>query len=495
MSLFLAALLLMPPTRPLAVSESPVTIRVLHFSDYHSHAHPFPVGEEPQAAGLARALAFLKPLAKDPKTLIVSGGDMLNRGSPAWSDKYGCIEWPWMNGIVSAMAYGNHDADYGAEAFDRCRKSVRFPILSANTLRESGQPFFLPHAVFTRSGMRIGIFAVAGPDFGRLIKNDALPEKNVRFEDPVEAARRVVKTLRESEKVNTVILIGHQHRVDDFELAAKVPGIDLILGTHSHVESGLEKIPGTETWTLSAGPYLTSLADVVLTFLRGKLVTVDAKLVRMSQDRKQDATVTREVLLLQRELNADPVFAHLFVPFGKLQEGLSIDGALTRTSPLGSVVTEAMRASTGAHVALTTASSIREPLPRGEIAEEQLRASLPYTNLIVTFEMTGAKLLELLGASLDRRGTDLFCQVAGLRFREEGNKDLDVLVLRDPRDPLAGMAPLSLTSLYRVAVTDFQARFAEPYRTLLSGLKATETGLSVRDEVKRVIARRRTPSE
>src|SRR5262249_24920694 len=109
------------------------TVTLIHFSDYHSHAVPFYSEGQADNAGIARVIAYLKPLADDPDTLIFSGGDTMNRGAPAWSDKYQCTEWGWWNGVVDAMAFGNHDADYGAEAFARCRAHISYPILSANT--------------------------------------------------------------------------------------------------------------------------------------------------------------------------------------------------------------------------------------------------------------------------------------------------------------------------------------------------------------------------
>ena len=48
---------------------------------------------------------------------------MINKGSPAWSDKYRCAEWPWFNGVIDAMAFGNHDPDYGIGAMQACLQS------------------------------------------------------------------------------------------------------------------------------------------------------------------------------------------------------------------------------------------------------------------------------------------------------------------------------------------------------------------------------------
>src|SRR5882672_6315363 len=101
------------------------TITLLHFSDYHSHALPF-YTEQGERGGIARAIGALKREKKNG-ALVFSGGDTINKGAPAWSDKYGCVEWPWLNGIVDAMAFGNHDADYGHDDFDRCRAAIRYP--------------------------------------------------------------------------------------------------------------------------------------------------------------------------------------------------------------------------------------------------------------------------------------------------------------------------------------------------------------------------------
>ena len=125
-----------------------IVVTLLQFSDYHSHAVPFYAEEGADRGGIARAAGYLAA-EKKRGALIFSGGDMVNQGSPAWSDKYRCAEWPWLDGIVDDMALGNHDPDYGAQEFAACRKSVRYPILSANTAG------FQPYDVLERISSRI----------------------------------------------------------------------------------------------------------------------------------------------------------------------------------------------------------------------------------------------------------------------------------------------------------------------------------------------------
>ncbi len=175
------ALLVLMAMLLLAAAPAPQTstVTLLHFSDYHSHAVPFYAEGQADTAGIGRLIAYLQPYANDPSALIFSGGDTMNLGTPAWSDKYHCAEWPWFNGILDAMAYGNHDSDYGPAVFADCRGQVGYPILSSNTLGSDGQPLFQyggkTYRVFEAGGAKIGVFALAGADFERLISAKLRP--------------------------------------------------------------------------------------------------------------------------------------------------------------------------------------------------------------------------------------------------------------------------------------------------------------------------------
>jgi len=404
---------------------------------------------------------------------------MLNRGAPAFSDKHGCVEWPWLDGVVSAMAFGNHDADYGADAFARCRASVRFPILSANTVGVDGRPLFASDAVFERNGVKIGVFAVAGPDFPGLVKPDALPAKGARFLDPVAAARTVVAKLRRVERVNAVVMIGHELHEDDEALARAVRGIDVIFGTHSHRKEELTLIPGTKTYTLSPFQYLEYVSRVDLDFEGGGLKRVRGGLVRMGRARSEDAAAARRVATLERELEEDPAYAPLFAPIGRAASPLTTEGKLERDAPLPDLAMDLVREAARADVALSTASTFREPIPAGVIREESLRVSLPYPNKLLAYDLPGSALKRLLDASASVAGTDFFLQVSGVRFEVSDRAAGDVRVAKARE-----AAPLDEGARYRVVLTDFTALAASPYRAILAPFTPEETGLSLRDLIR-----------
>lgn len=422
------------------------TVTLLHFSDYHSHATPLYSEGRTGQGGIARAIGYLEH-EKRRGALVFNGGDMLNKGAPAWSDRYGCAEWPWLNGVVDAMAFGNHDPDYGFADFERCRATVKYPVLSANT------EGFERYRVVTHKGIRIGVFAVAGSDFPRLVK---VPE--LHYSDPVDAAREVVRELREKEHVDAVVMIGHEHAEDDYRLAAAVPGIDLIFGSHTHLKQELTKIPGTGTWFISPYQYLTYISRVQMTFAGRRLTKVTGKLIRVDQSLPVDSRVAARVAKMQHELERDAKYRDLFVPFATLAKALDLDA-------LGHLTVDAMRDAVSADVALSTTSSFRQPLPPGALDLETLRAAMPYDNEIVVAEMNGETLQKLLARVKTDPRSDAYAYVSAL-------------------------PEIEAAKLYRVAVTDYMARTATAYRDFFSGLELKPSGKRVREEVRQRLANR-----
>jgi 5'-nucleotidase/UDP-sugar diphosphatase len=418
-------------------------VTLLHFSDYHSHALPFYSEGREEQGGIARAVGYLRS-QKQRGAVVFSGGDMMNKGSPAWSDKYRCAEWPWFNGVVDAMAFGNHDPDYGIGELEGCLQAIRYPVLSANTNGFKGT------RVFVVNGIRVGVFAIAGSDFKTLVK-----EPMFHFGDPVAAARDAVRDLREKH-ADVIVMIGHEHLDDDFALAHAVPGIDLIFGTHSHLKRELTRIEGTSTWFISPFQYLTYISRVVLTFDGHKLIRVTGKLIPVDARMPVDKTIARRVAAMERELEADPAYAPLFATIATLSAPLPVDALAQRT-------VEIMRDAAHADVALSTASSFRQDLARGRVTMESLRAAMPYDNEILVYTLRGDVVEKLLAYGKSRQGSDSFAIVAA----------------PSAIDPARS---------YRVATTDYLARVAPGYRDFFAGMTAETPGLHVRDELRKRIS-------
>jgi len=241
---------------------------------------------------------------------------------------------------------------------------------------------------------------------------------------------------------------------EDHDLARAVPGIDLIFGSHSHLRRDLTKIDGTNTWFISPGQYLTDICRVQLTFEDHRLTNVRGALVPVDARVKPDAALAKTVDEMQRALERDPQYAPLFATIGTTKAAMSV-------GRLGRFAVARMREAAGADVALSTASSFRQPLPRGAITVEQLRAALPYDNEIVVAEMRGDELAKLLAYGASRAGSDSVAIVDGVTKPEPSRT-------------------------YKVATTDYMARTAAGYRDFFKNVQST--GKRVRDEVTRSLA-------
>jgi 5'-nucleotidase len=462
---------------PVPPDSSPVVTRVnvIHFADYHSHAVPYFSEHQSNQAGIARSIAYVKQQKQiDPNLIVLNGGDMFNVSTPAWSDKYhgDCTEWQWWNGLVTAMALGNHDVDYGWSAFSSCQQKVGYPVLSGNLADSSGKPLLsiggVPYLVQQVGAIRIGLFALAGADFPALLKAGSIPS-GATFVDPVVTARNIVRALREDEKVDAVIFFGHQGREADFAMAQQVPGIDLILGTHSHYKGDFQTISGTQTAFISPFQYLNYLSQVELAFTNGKLSSISGKLVHMGSELPEDPMVAANVAQMQKALESDPLYAPRFQVVGQAAVELDSTNIDRAESVLGNFVMDTLRVGAPANAAFSTASSFRGSLPPGPIRMEDYLTALPYSNKVLALTLTGADIQALLDLSASKRASDNFAVTAGLRYTIVGGKAQGVMIAKDLMARQSAFEPLDLNKSYIVMSTDFMAEnMASIYRDLFS---------------------------
>lgn len=156
-----------------------------------------------------------------------------------------------------ATTFGNHDFNLGpdgtAAAIKVAAEAGHVPaIFAINTdfsaadaknagLQKLGSERRIrDDLVIERGGFRFGLFGIPGLE-AAIYAVSAAP---MVFTDPIEAARKAVAILRDVEKVDVVIALSHggvRRNADggftegaDVRLAAEVPGIDVVVGGHSH---------------------------------------------------------------------------------------------------------------------------------------------------------------------------------------------------------------------------------------------------------------------
>jgi len=228
------------PLKVLAGDE--LRLVILHTNDTHSRIDPFPMdgGRNAGMGGIARRAALIKRIrATEPNLLLLDSGDIF-QGTPYFNFFGGEVEFKAMSAMgYDASTLGNHDFDNGVDGLVRMLPQASFPFVSANYIVDPASPLagrVRPHLIREVGPITVGIFGL-GIDFDRLVIG-ALHE-GVSYSDPILVARQQVETLRQ-QGCHLVICLSHlgfryrEDRPSDMTLAAEVPGIDLILGGHTH---------------------------------------------------------------------------------------------------------------------------------------------------------------------------------------------------------------------------------------------------------------------
>lgn len=230
---------------PLRGADGPRAGRItlLHTNDTHSHIEPFGPGNGAYSGkgGMARRATLVKSLrAQLGSVLLLDAGDVF-QGTPYFNQYKGHLDYRLMSMMgYDAGTLGNHDFDNGVEGLLSAMEDATFPFVNCN-FDMKGAPQLAkrvqPYLVRDFPGVRVGITGV-GISFQGLVTDKN--HQGVIWHEPVEALKPVVKHLRDKEKVDLVVVLSHlgydgtHPNVGDLQLAKLVPGIDAIIGGHTH---------------------------------------------------------------------------------------------------------------------------------------------------------------------------------------------------------------------------------------------------------------------
>ncbi|MEK6579093.1 MAG: bifunctional metallophosphatase/5'-nucleotidase, partial [Bdellovibrionota bacterium] len=264
---------------------------------------------------------------------------------------------------------------------------------------------------------------------------------------------------------------GHNSYNEDIALAKAVPGIHLILGTHSHIKENLALIPGTQTWMASPYQFLSYVSHLELRFRDGGISGITGDLVRMDSTLPEAADIKKRVDANEQLLRADPLFSARFKKIGSIDYNISNSSHYSIESELGNWTMDILRAKAKAHIAVSTASSFRSEIQKGDLTTENVLESLPFQNQTVVLEMKGHEIRFLFEMSLKKRGTDSFLQFSGVKVVAKNTSIKQIQILKEPTEPELGYTPILDGETYSVAMTNYLADVAIDYRSVLGAIK------------------------
>jgi 5'-nucleotidase len=190
----------------------------------------------------AQVIAEMRAAEANP--LVVHAGDFF-QGTLYYTKYQGEADVAFWNLVMpDAATLGNHEFDKGSRVLrDVLLTQAKFPIVDANVdmskdplLKDVAPPAY---KVLTVGKQKIGVIGETTSDTPFI----SSPDKLVAFTDPAVAAQKAVDALTKA-GVDKIVLLSHLGYDEDLKLAAKVSGIDVIVGGHSHTLLGDWKADG-----------------------------------------------------------------------------------------------------------------------------------------------------------------------------------------------------------------------------------------------------------
>lgn len=449
-------------------------LTILHFNDIHGHLEPWkPDASSPATVGgIARMAALVEKIRKENRaagraTLLLEAGDVLT-GTPMSSIYRGEPDVDAFDLLkVDAMAFGNHEFDFGREQLGRLVARARFPVLGANIYAEGGRPFAPGTAVLEPlPGFRVGVIGLTTAD----APSTTTPANvaGLAFDDPVAVARHAVPVLER--ECDLVVALTHIGLPEDKRLAETVPGVDAVVGGHTHLALETPERVGT-TPIVQAGDNCRFLGRLDLTVADGRVTEASGSLIPIVDGMPEDAAVAKLV---------SGVSASLRERLSKVvgRSSVLLDGARanvrSRETTFGDFVADRVREAARAEVAIVNGGSIRASVGAGNVTYGDLVGALPFENRVLVAKLPG----KVLRAALDRSAAiepaaqdGGFLQVSGVRFAIEGGRATDVVVAGEP---------LSDERVYAVAMPAFLVAGGDGYTMLAPGAtEISDPGLTV----------------
>ncbi len=238
--------------------KKPFALTLLSTADLQGFMEPSPAkwdfdgdgeAEERLCGGFARIAGTVEAIRSSsagPVILVSTGDDLMGR---VFHHYHGDALINLMNlSKYSILALGNHEFDGGIKTLANALKHAQFKVLASdldleNTLLE---PICHSEHIIIHNGFTIGFFSLMTEEFP-LVTSVQIPLKSGN----IEFAQRMVQNLR-ARDVDVVVACTHIGFKHDKILAESVPGIDVIIGGHSH-DTLPDRVRVGDTLIINAG--------------------------------------------------------------------------------------------------------------------------------------------------------------------------------------------------------------------------------------------------
>jgi 2',3'-cyclic-nucleotide 2'-phosphodiesterase (5'-nucleotidase family) len=367
---------------------------------------------------------------------------------------------------------GNHEFDFGPENFAEKLKASKYPWAAINITQDDGTAVEGLGGVVVKEvgGLKVALIPVA---------QDTSPEVSstgsLKFGPTVDMAVEAAKAAREA---GADIVVGVvQTNMENDRALIKSHAFDVILSGDDHSYATAYDGVTAYVETSIDGQFLTPV-DLMVEIGENDGKRTISWVPNFRFIDTASVTPDPESQALVDKFNAD-LDATLNVEIGVAETALDSRRNVVRAeeSSMGNLIADAMRAATGADIALMNGGGIRGDRTYdagSKLTRRDILTELPFGNITVMTELPGAQVLLALenAVSQHEKGAGRFVQVSGLTFAfdptaEAGKRVSEVMV--------AG-APLAADTVYKVAVNDYILGGGDGFAALGGGRVVTNAG-------------------
>jgi 2',3'-cyclic-nucleotide 2'-phosphodiesterase (5'-nucleotidase family) len=346
-----------------------------------------------------------------------------------------------------------------------------YPMVLANaTVKATGAPLLPPYRIEKVGPVRVALFGL----ITKSTQGYPAARNHVVIADEVPTAKALVPKLRA--EADIVILLSHCGSDVDERLATEVPGIDVIIGGHSHTRMPVGEFVWNADDLRVDGVGGTIIAQAHQ--WGGELGRLDLLFARGTDGVWRVSRYRSRLLPITAGMPEDPAVAAVVERFWKpiaARYGTVVGTASADISSRGdddapyNLVADAVRETFKAEFGLENGGGVRAPLVAGPITTGDLVTMDPFNNTVVLFEATGAQIKQLLARNAP--------YPSGVRYRL-----IDGVVT----EATIGGAPIQDDRVYKGVTNSYFAGVA------LKGFTQKDTGRTRLDVVTEYIRSRGT---
>lgn len=448
-------------TAPVAKAQTPpASFTLLLVNDIYKMSDDKGKGGFARAAGIAKA-----ERARGVPVLFCHAGDCYSPSLMSGFDQGAHIVAMQNKMGIDVFVPGNHEFDFGKENYLKLAAAQTYPTFAANLRDAAGNP--LPghkdSQIFELGGIKVGVIGTTFDPTPQLSNPGDL-----KFSSTMEALRREARKLK-GEGADILVAVVHADRAMDYEIV-RSRVVDILLTGHDHdlaiaYDGKVVMVESNEE-----GNYVTAIDIAAKASGEGanrKVEWTPAFRVNDSRAATPDPEVAAIVKGYETELSKE-----LDIEIGTLGTPLDSRTGVIRTqeTAIGNLIADAIKAATGAQLAITNAGGIRanKQYPAGhKLTRRDVLSELPFGNATSMVEITGKDVKDAIENGLRDapQGSGRFPVVSGLTFeadlkQPQGSRVTSVKVDGKEIDP-AGK--------YTVATNNFMLTGGDGYTALGRG--------------------------